>query len=228
MNDKCICEKCGVEMKPLSEIYPIGMTCPNCGWGWATTYIDPINLDESDYQMILVSSENSFSNIKIISEIANCNYIDAKKKIGENNDEVMQAIDDLKKFKNGEYADSDKLSNAQILKNASAFLNGEYTKMVTGNETKVEKLHSSLNHFLHKYSDSDMELKKAGSDYKKAKADAAHQKERDEKIRDLKIDNHELLKKIATSVDFHKDKKDDEDNEIVKSEDEILKAFMDR
>lgn len=53
-------------------------------------------------------------------------------------------------------------------------------------------------------------------------------KERDEKIRDLKIDNHELLKKIATSVDFHKDKKDDEDNEIVKSEDEILKAFMDR
>ena len=53
-------------------------------------------------------------------------------------------------------------------------------------------------------------------------------KERDEKIRDLKIDNHELLKKIATSVDFHKDKIDDKDNEIVKSEDEILKAFMDR
>lgn len=81
MNDKCICEKCGAEMKPLSEIYPIGMTCPNCGWGWATTYIDPINLDENDYHMILVSSENSFSNIKIISEIANCNFIDAKKKI---------------------------------------------------------------------------------------------------------------------------------------------------
>ena len=81
MNDKCICEKCGAEMKPLSEIYPIGMTCPNCGWGWATTYIDPINLDESDYHMILVSSENSFSNIKIISEIANCNYIEAKNMI---------------------------------------------------------------------------------------------------------------------------------------------------
>ena len=133
------------------------------------------------------------------------NSIDAKKKIGENNDEVMQAIDDLKKFKNGEYADSDKLSNAQILKNASAFLNGEYTKMVTGNETKVEKLHSSLNHFLHKYSDSDMELKKAGSDYKKAKADAAHQKERDEKIEDAAKSKAAQLKEQRKDAKAHKD-----------------------
>ena len=44
MNDKCICEKCGAEMKPLSDFSPVGMTCPNCGWGWATTYIDPIKL----------------------------------------------------------------------------------------------------------------------------------------------------------------------------------------
>jgi hypothetical protein len=55
-DDIVICEKCGAEMKPLSDIYPVGMTCPNCGWGWATTYIDPINLDESDYHIILVSS----------------------------------------------------------------------------------------------------------------------------------------------------------------------------
>lgn len=53
-------------------------------------------------------------------------------------------------------------------------------------------------------------------------------KERDERIRDLKVDNHELLKKVANSVDFYKDKKD-EDKEIeIKSEDEILKSFMDR
>ena len=68
-------------MKPLSELYPIGMTCPNCGWGWATTYIDPINLDEGDYHIILVSSENSLSNIKLVSETANCNYVEAKKLI---------------------------------------------------------------------------------------------------------------------------------------------------
>lgn len=52
-------------------------------------------------------------------------------------------------------------------------------------------------------------------------------RERDERIRDLKVDNHELLKKVANSVDFYKDKKDDNEVEI-KSEDEILKSFMDR
>ena len=81
MNDKCICEKCGNEMKPLSDIYPIGMTCPNCGWGWATTYIDSINLDESDYHVILVSNDNSLSIIKMVSETSNCNYVEAKKLI---------------------------------------------------------------------------------------------------------------------------------------------------
>lgn len=53
-------------------------------------------------------------------------------------------------------------------------------------------------------------------------------KERDEKIRDLKIDNHELLKKIANSVDFYKDKKDEDEEVEIKTEDEILKSFMDR
>lgn len=53
-------------------------------------------------------------------------------------------------------------------------------------------------------------------------------KERDEKIRDLKVDNHELLKKVANSVDFYRDKKDEDEEVEIKSEDEILKSFMDR
>lgn len=53
-------------------------------------------------------------------------------------------------------------------------------------------------------------------------------KERDERIRDLKVDNHELLKKVANSVDFYKDKGDDDNEVEIKSEDEILKSFMDR
>lgn len=53
-------------------------------------------------------------------------------------------------------------------------------------------------------------------------------KERDERIRDLKVDNHELLKKVANSVDFYKDKEDDNEEVEIKSEDEILKSFMDR
>ena len=42
MTDKIICEKCGAEMLPIDQNKPVGMTCPNCGWGWATTYIEPI------------------------------------------------------------------------------------------------------------------------------------------------------------------------------------------
>lgn len=53
-------------------------------------------------------------------------------------------------------------------------------------------------------------------------------KERDEKIRDLKVDNHELLKKVANGVDFYKDKKDEDEEVEIKSEDEILKSFIDR
>lgn len=53
-------------------------------------------------------------------------------------------------------------------------------------------------------------------------------KERDERIRDLKVDNHELLKKVANSVNFYKDKEDDNEEVEIKSEDEILKSFMDR
>jgi predicted nucleic acid-binding Zn-ribbon protein len=53
-------------------------------------------------------------------------------------------------------------------------------------------------------------------------------KEKDERIRDLKVDNHELLKKVANSVDFYRDKNDDDDNVEIKSEDEILKSFLDR
>ena len=68
-------------MKPLSDFYSIGMTCPNCGWGCTTTYIEPINLDKSDYHVILAASDNSLNSIKTVSEVANCNYVEAKKLI---------------------------------------------------------------------------------------------------------------------------------------------------
>jgi large subunit ribosomal protein L7/L12 len=93
--DTVICEKCGAEMKPINEDKPIGMECPDCGWGWATTYIEPINLDESDYHVILTASGNSITVIKTVSEVANCNYIEAKKMINNAPVEVFhgQAVE---------------------------------------------------------------------------------------------------------------------------------------
>ena len=37
-----LCEKCGSTMRTLDPQKPIGMTCDKCGWGWTTTFIEPI------------------------------------------------------------------------------------------------------------------------------------------------------------------------------------------
>lgn len=45
MSEKTYCEKCGSEMKVINENHPDGMTCQNCGWGWVTSYFEPILSD---------------------------------------------------------------------------------------------------------------------------------------------------------------------------------------
>ena len=55
MNKEYICEKCGTEMVPIDKKIPVGLTCPNCGWGWATTYIDPIIEDDRMIPCIVLS-----------------------------------------------------------------------------------------------------------------------------------------------------------------------------
>lgn len=89
------CEKCGAEIKPIHETLPIGMECPECGWGWVSTYIEPILSDSTNYHMVLVSSDNSLNSIKTVSEVANCNYIEAKKLINNAPVEVFhgQAVE---------------------------------------------------------------------------------------------------------------------------------------
>ena len=53
--------------------------CPKCNWGWATSYIDPI---ESDNVLLCKYIEKTnISNIlaiKAISKINNCNFLKAK------------------------------------------------------------------------------------------------------------------------------------------------------
>ncbi len=81
-----ICEKCGTEMIPINADIPIGMTCPKCGWGWATSYIDPMLEDETEYSISLSNNpEISMSIIKVIASIANTNYVQAKELIESGN-----------------------------------------------------------------------------------------------------------------------------------------------
>ena len=82
MNDKIICEQCGAEMIPIDPNKPVGMTCPNCGWGWATTYIDPIQEDDVIY--IISLCEGNIANreaIKAVAKISNKNFVQAKRMI---------------------------------------------------------------------------------------------------------------------------------------------------
>lgn len=81
MNDAMICEKCGNQMQYFRYESTCGWTCPQCGWGIATTYHDPIELDECVYTIIIPSQEAALDAIKTISSIFSINYIEAKKSL---------------------------------------------------------------------------------------------------------------------------------------------------
>ena len=77
-----ICEKCGAEMTEVRSSLSIGMECPNCGWGWITTNTDDMAEDDTEYEiMLLEGNEPSKDAIKLISTVAEVNYLQAKKLI---------------------------------------------------------------------------------------------------------------------------------------------------
>ena len=53
-------------------------------------------------------------------------------------------------------------------------------------------------------------------------------KEKDDKIRELKIDNHELMKKVVDSIELVKKGDEPKEPEIIKETDDILKGFLER
>ena len=80
--ENVVCEMCGTEMIPFNEGLSCGMTCPKCSWGWVTTRFDPIHADTTDYRIILQPGNPvRRETIRAVSDIANVNYIQAKKMI---------------------------------------------------------------------------------------------------------------------------------------------------
>ena len=80
MSEKIICEKCGAEMLPIESNNPVGLKCPNCVWGWATTFIDPIYNDQTNYSVFLLEgNEQTKEKIKVVSKITNLNMLQAIK-----------------------------------------------------------------------------------------------------------------------------------------------------
>ena len=73
----------------------MGMECPNCGWGWVTTYNEPIEVDYSVYHVVLDSKDSSLANVKLVASIVNCNYLWAKRIIENSPSEIFsgKAVD---------------------------------------------------------------------------------------------------------------------------------------
>lgn len=77
-----ICDKCGSEMRFEQDGHSICWVCDNCGDAVASTYFEPYETDPSDYRVLIAASFKATTGVlKLISEIANCNYIKAKKLI---------------------------------------------------------------------------------------------------------------------------------------------------
>ncbi|MCR4671307.1 MAG: hypothetical protein K5643_08955 [Saccharofermentans sp.] len=80
--NKIICEKCGAIMEPIDSDCACGMTCPKCGWGWASTPFNAMDEDGTIYDIILLEgNSNSEDIIKTISQITGQNSLNARKTI---------------------------------------------------------------------------------------------------------------------------------------------------
>lgn len=77
-----ICDKCGTEMRFEQDGHSVCWVCDNCGEAVATTYFEPFETDLTVYHVLLSTPfETTRDLLKLISGIANCNYIEAKKMI---------------------------------------------------------------------------------------------------------------------------------------------------
>ncbi len=84
MNEKIMCEKCGAEMKSHHKGSTCGMLCPECGWGWVTTYFSPIDRDETVYTISFCKPEKTTAAmIKLCARLSGSNFMQAKKALEE-------------------------------------------------------------------------------------------------------------------------------------------------
>lgn len=73
------CEKCNTEMVYFHEGASCGWTCPNCGNGVVTTYVDDVDIDETIYTITIKQTDSpEMPAIKLISKLCGQGFIVAK------------------------------------------------------------------------------------------------------------------------------------------------------
>ena len=78
MEEKVICEVCGSLMEYFIEGHSQGWKCKKCDNEFVTTYIEPIDLDVTEYEISILKAEKAKENFKIISKITGENYLKVK------------------------------------------------------------------------------------------------------------------------------------------------------
>ena len=77
-----ICDKCQSRMEYREEPPFCEWRCPKCGWAIASTRISDVETDETVYEIRLQPNAVPEKNqIAAVSHSANCNFLEAKKKI---------------------------------------------------------------------------------------------------------------------------------------------------
>lgn len=73
------CEECGGELIYRVVGHTCCWECPQCGWGLASTFFTPIEVDRIEYTLtIQKTSEITLAMIKCAAKLMACNYIHAK------------------------------------------------------------------------------------------------------------------------------------------------------
>ncbi|MDE7223180.1 MAG: hypothetical protein K2O34_05310 [Acetatifactor sp.] len=87
-----LCEVCKRDMIPVRRGSVQGWSCPDCGWGVLTTYIDEMYLDTTDY-CIYVRNITDINKdiIKLISGIAGVNYLAARQMLVKGDACILKA-----------------------------------------------------------------------------------------------------------------------------------------
>lgn len=73
------CPECGAEMIPTYSKPALNYTCPKCGNSIATTLWETIDLDMTNYEIIILPNTSHITdNIKLVSKLTGENYIKSK------------------------------------------------------------------------------------------------------------------------------------------------------
>lgn len=86
------CPECGGQLVNTVEGSTLIVSCKNCNWSVATTYISPIDADETLYSIALTkNNEMTVDQLKLISKMIGGNFLNAKRAINDSSVIITKA-----------------------------------------------------------------------------------------------------------------------------------------